>query len=244
MRRLYGKATRAAAEDVFGREETRGSRADFPILYGFSRHLVSRPADWPANHQICGYWPLQTTTWQAPSDLLEFLSAGDPPIYVGFGAVSSFIRPKKLAEIAAALAGRRALFYPGWSQITSEMLPKNVFVVGDTPHSWLFQFTSMVVHHCGAGTTHAAAQAGKPSIGLPFGADQFFWAGRLAAAGVAPMYVSGTKITAKSLANMIDFASRDDVRERARALGILMSQEHGVDSAVKAVETQMATVLG
>ena len=96
-----------------------------------------------------------------------------------------------------------------------------------------------MIHHCGAGTTHTAARAGVPSIGLPFGADQFFWAGRLASAGVAPKYIRGTKIDAQSLAKMIDFAARDDVRERAKALGAAMSEDNGVAYAVREIETQM-----
>jgi sterol 3beta-glucosyltransferase len=171
--------------------------------------------------------------------LFDFLAAGPAPIYVGFGAVSSFIRQQRLNEITSAIAGRRALFHPGWSKITSAMLPNDVFVVGDTPHTWLFPRTSMVIHHCGAGTTHTAARAGVPSIGLPVGADQMFWAGRLAVAGVAPKYVRATKIDARALSTMIEFAEREDVRRRARALGSAMSEENGVAVAVQAIETRM-----
>jgi sterol 3beta-glucosyltransferase len=242
IRRLYGKSAHAARKEIFGESNSAMNKRDFPILYGFSRHLVPRPSDWPPTHQICGHWSLMSNDWQAPSDLLEFLSAGPPPIYVGFGAVSSFIRQKGLSEIASAIAGRRALFFPGWSKITAAMLPKNFFVLDDTPHAWLFPLTSIVIHHCGAGTTHTAARAGVPSIALPVGADQFFWAGRLASAGVAPNYIRATKIEAKALAKMIDFAARDDVRARARALAAAMSEENGVAHAVTAIEAQMARV--
>jgi hypothetical protein len=194
--------------------------------------------------QICGHWALPSNDWQPPSDLLDFLAAGAPPIYVGFGAVSSFIRQRGLTEIATAIAGRRALFYPGWSKITSALLPGNFFVVGDTPHTWLFPRASMVIHHSGAGTTHSAARAGVPSIALPVGADQFFWAGRLAAAGVAPKYIRATKIDARSLARMIDFAEGDGVRRRARALGAAMAEESGVAAAVKAIEILTAKMSG
>ena len=152
--RLYAKSTEAARANIFGNANRARTRPEFPILYGFSRHIVARPRDWPDTHRICGHWSLPTGDWQAPEDLLKFLSDGPPPIYVGFGAASSFVRQKRLTEILAAIAGRRALFYPGWSEITSAMLPKNVFVVGDTPHAWLFPRTSMVIHHGGAGTTH------------------------------------------------------------------------------------------
>jgi sterol 3beta-glucosyltransferase len=235
MVRSYAQATEAARKEVFGHVGGK-IRLDFPMLYGFSRHFVARPKDWPDNHQISGYWALPFVEWQAPNELLDFLAAGPPPIYVGFGSVSSFIRQKGLNKIAAAIAGRRALFYPGWSKITPDMLPKNFFFIGDTPHDWLFPRTSMVIHHCGAGTTHTTARAGVPSVPLPVGADQLFWAGKLAAAGVAPKYMRGTRIEADRLSRMIAFAELDAVRERAKVLGALMSEENGVSNAVQAIE--------
>jgi sterol 3beta-glucosyltransferase len=243
MLRTYNEATAAARKEVFGR---RGGKItfDFPMLYGFSRHLVPRPRDWPADHQICGYWALPSVEWQPPRELLEYLSAGPAPIYVGFGSVSSFIRQKGLGTIAEAIAGRRALFYPGWSNITQDMLPKNFLFIGEMPHDWLFPRTSMVIHHCGAGTSHTAARAGVPSIPLPVGADQLFWAGRLAAAGVAPKYMRGTRIETQRLSRMIEFAEQDSVRERAKVLGALMSEEDGVKNAVVAIEARVASARG
>ena len=241
MVRSYAQATEAARDEIFRSGAKKKITLDFPMLYGFSRHLVRRPRDWPDNHQICGYWALPPMEWQPPSELLDFLAAGPPPIYVGFGSVSSFIRQKGLNKIAVAIAGRRAVFYPGWSKITPDMLPKNFFFICDTPHAWLFPRTSMVVHHCGAGTAHTAARAGVPSVPLPVGADQPFWAGRLAAVGVAPKYMRGTRIDTDTLSRMIAFAEQDTVRERAKVLGALMSEENGVKTAVAAIEAQVTS---
>lgn len=239
INRLYGKSTEVARRKLFGDGRKAKSQVDFPVMYGFSRHLVARPRDWPSSHRICGHWSLPTGEWQAPDQLLEFLSRGDPPVYVGFGAASSFVRQKGLTEIFSAIGGRRALFYPGWSNITSSMLPKNVFVVGDTPHSWLFPQTSLVIHHGGAGTTHTASGAGVPSIILPFGGDQPFWAARLSAAGVAPPRVRRGSWDQRSLAEMIKFVEQDAVRERAKALGAAMARENGVATAVEGIEMVM-----
>jgi UDP:flavonoid glycosyltransferase YjiC (YdhE family) len=236
MRRFYGKANRAARAALFGNAPARGPKPEIPILYGFSRHLVSPPRDWPTSHRICGHWALQPDDWQPPPELLDFLSGGPPPLYVGFGAVSSFIRQKGLNAIAAAIGRRRTIFSAGWSKITADMLPKNFFLLGDTPHSWLFPLTSVIIHHAGAGTTHSAARAGVPSIPVPFGVDQFFWAGRLASAGVAPKYVPAPKIDAKKLGAMIEFAGEASVRERAQALGRAMAEEDGLANAVTAIE--------
>jgi sterol 3beta-glucosyltransferase len=238
--RYFGKPAAAARKAIFGNAPPARVEPEFPILYGFSRHLVQRPGDWPDAHQVCGHWALPSVNWQAPSDLLHFLSAGPPPIYVGFGAVSSFLRQKGINAIASAVGGRRTLFYPGWSKITAAVLPKNFFVLENTPHSWLFPLTSMVIHHCGAGTTHTAARAGVPSVPVPFGADQFFWAGRLASAGVAAKYVPGTRIDASKLASMIEFAELDCVRERARALGVAMSIENGIALAIAEIESKIS----
>lgn len=237
IKRLYGRSTERARSSLFGGKRRTRSEPEFPILYGFSRHLVARPKDWPDSHRICGHWSLPMGDWQATHELLEFLSRGEPPIYVGLGAASSFVRQKGLTEIFSAIAGRRALFYPGWSKITSAMLPKNVFVLGHTPHTWLFPRTSMVIHHGGAGTTHTASRAGVPSVVLPFGADQPFWAGRLASAGVAPPNQRRGKWDRRSLAKMIEFAEQDVVRQRARALGAAMADENGVVIAVQEIES-------
>lgn len=48
-----------------------------------------------------------------------------------------------------------------------------VCFLSDVPHQWLFPQCSCVVHHGGAGTTHAALHAGAPSVVTPIFADQF-----------------------------------------------------------------------
>src|SRR5271165_450159 len=105
------------------------------------------------------------------------------PIYGGFGRLAGFEGRALLGEIIAAVAGRRALFYPGWSGVSAADLPANFLIIGDTPHAWLFPRTSLVIHHGGAGTTHSAARAGAASVVVPFAGDQFFWADRLRQAG-------------------------------------------------------------
>jgi UDP:flavonoid glycosyltransferase YjiC (YdhE family) len=241
VRFFYQRAAVTARKEIFG-PVTRGIQPDEnPMLYGFSKHLVQRPADWPAGHQICGHWPMPPGDWCPPQALLDFLAAGPPPIYLGLGAVASFVRQRGLTAIIAAIAGRRTVFFPGWSRIDASMLPENFFVVGNTPHPWLFPQTSLVIHHGGAGTSHTATRAGVPSIALPVGADQFFWAGRLAAVGVAPDYVRAGKITTAALVKMIEFTEREQVRERARELAAAMAQEEGVAVAVGAVARLMET---
>lgn len=189
-----------------------------------------------ARASVCGQWNMPVAAWTPPQDLGDFLAAGEAPLYVGFGSMAGFDRRNFLDTLINAVGGRRALFYPGWSGMETATLPKNFFKIGEVPHHWLFPRTALVVHHGGAGTTHSAARAGVPSVVLPFAGDQFFWAHRLWQLGVAAAPVRGKSVGAAELRQSIDAAARDDVRVRARELGLRMAGEDGLGTAVAAIE--------
>jgi len=237
--RAFRKATNAARAKV-GLAPGRKIWAGHPMLYGISPSLLPKPLDWPENTWMCGQWVHPVREWDAPRPLLEFLSAGEAPIYVGFGSMVGFDERALLDTVITAVAGRRALFYPGWSGADSLKLPRNFYVVSNTPHDWLFPRTSLVIHHGGSGTTHSAARAGVPSVVLPFAADQFFWAEQLRRQGIAPASESGPKITATSLSRAIDAAQTAEMRARASAIGAKMSTEDGLATAVEAVHALLA----
>jgi UDP:flavonoid glycosyltransferase YjiC (YdhE family) len=229
--RAFRKATNDARASVFGMPPRRRNWTTHPMLYGVSPSLVPTPSDWPQTTRICGQWLLPAGPWSPPDALAAFLAAGEAPVYVGFGSMVGFDRPALLKEVIAAVGGRRALFYPGWSGDETPELPGNFFVLGDTPHDWLLPQVSLAIHHGGSGTTHSVARAGVPSVVVPFAGDQAFWADRLRRAGVAAEAVSGHQPDAASMARAIEFAERDDVRTRARDLGERMRAENGLAMA-------------
>jgi UDP:flavonoid glycosyltransferase YjiC (YdhE family) len=108
-------------------------------------------------------------------------------------------------------------------------------VLGDTPHDWLFPKMRAVIHHGGSGTTHSAARAGVPALIVPFAADQFFWADRASALGVASA-LPAKSLTAETLARSLEFVARPEVRGRARTLGERMRGENGIATATSAIE--------
>jgi len=232
--RAFRKATNAARSNV-GLPDGHKIWLGHPVIYGISPTLLPQPADWPANAWICGQWVRPVREWNAPRSLQAFLSAGEPPIYVGFGSMVGFDLRAVIDVVIAAVAGRRTLFYPGWSGVDSLTLPPNFCVIGDTPHDWLFARTSLVIHHGGSGTTHSAARAGVPSIVLPFAADQFFWAEHLHRLGIAPRTPSGQRITASALSHAIDAAQTAEIRERSSAIAANMRTEDGLAKAVEIV---------
>ncbi|OXI81097.1 UDP-glucose--sterol glucosyltransferase [Burkholderia sp. AU33423] len=232
----FRKATNAARASVCGLPPRKHVWTDHPMLYGVSPALLSGPGDWPSNVQACGQWRIDAHAWAPPSDLSTFLEAGDRPVYIGFGSMAGFDRAAMVDALTRALAGRRALFYPGWSGIDASMLPANVHAIGDTPHDWLFPRVSTAIHHGGSGTSHSAARAGVPSVVVPFAGDQFFWANRLHRLGVADAPVAGRRVDAAALARAIAFAERDETKARAIELCACIKQEEGLKRAVSAIE--------
>jgi len=147
-------------------------------LYGFSPSVVPKPTNWGENICITGYWFLnQEADYQPPTDLLEFLLAGEPPVYIGFGSMSSK-QPEETAKIvldAIEQAGVRGVIASGWQGLSASDVPDNVLVIDHAPHDWLFPKMAAVVHHGGAGTTAAGLRAGVPSVIVPTRGDQPFW---------------------------------------------------------------------
>jgi sterol 3beta-glucosyltransferase len=234
--RAFRNTTNAARTAVCGLPPRRQVWSDHPMLYGVSPTILPRPSDWPDNALACGQWNVTNAEWMPPAGLKRFLAAGEPPIYIGFGSMAGLDRCRLMEALAAAMAGRRVLFYPGWSRVDTSELPKDFFAVGETPHDWLFPRMSMIVHHGGSGTTHSAARAGVPSVVVPFAGDQFFWADRLEKLGIAGEPVMGKRIRSSAIARCVAFAERDDVRARASQLGARMAQENGLREAVNAIQ--------
>jgi sterol 3beta-glucosyltransferase len=238
--RTFRYSTNAARAAVCGLPPQKHVWTGHPMLYGVSPNLLPQPSDWPGNARACGQWSIVNPEWIPPAELEEFLAAGEPPIYIGFGSMAGFDRQRLMDALTVAVAGRRVLFYPGWSVVDTSRLPKDFFVIGETPHDWLFPRTSVVIHHGGSGTTHSAARAGTPSVVVPFAGDQFFWADRLKKLGVAGEPVTGRRLRSIEFARSVAFAERDDVRARACQLAARMAAEKGLKNAVDAIEKLMA----
>ena len=177
-----------------------------PLLYCYSPSVIPKPDDWGAAVHVTGYWFLDPPAeWQPPEALLAFLQAGPPPVFVGFGSMSTG-DPQATAGLileALRLAGQRGVLLSGWEGMHSDRLPETVYTLDAIPFAWLFPRMAAVVHHGGAGTTAAGLRAGVPSIITPFFADQPYWGRRVAELGVGPQPIPRKKLTAPRLAEAI-----------------------------------------
>lgn len=212
----------------------------FPSLYGFSPSVIPAPADWSADDHVTGYWFLDSADdWTPPPALLDFLQAGSPPVYIGFGSMSSR-KPEETTDLvikALKKTNQRALLFSGWGGLQKDNLPDSVFMVDSIPHSWLFPRVAMVVHHGGAGTTAAGLRAGVPSIVIPFLVDQPFWGQRVYKLGVGPAPIPRSKLTVDRLAQAIqETVTNKAMRQRAADLGFKIQAEDGIANAVEVIQ--------
>ena len=205
-------------------------------LGAWSPTLVPSPRDWPSNVSITGAWRLSTpASWRPDPALQAFLDAGEPPIYIGFGSMPTFSGTKALTDaLLSGLSGHRVVLAQG--ETAYESASDSVFVTGFVPHDWMFPRCEALVHHCGAGTTHAALVSGTPSIPLPFTLDQPFWARRLRGLGVAAPPLDPRHPAPDAVSAALAHVQAKGVRERAAALAQQVATEYGVQTAVAAIE--------
>ena len=221
---------------------TRIDQSEVPIIYGYSRHVLPKPADWGEHLHLTGYWFLEDGAYQPTDELAHFLEAGPKPVYIGFGSMLDLEAAKTTQIVLEALeiTGQRAILHGGWSELGSQPLPENVRRVTDVPHSWLFPRMAAVVHHGGAGTTAAGLRAGVPPVIVPYFGDQPFWAKHVYQSGASPAPIPRLKLDAKKLAAALQEATQDGrIQRTASQLGNHIRAESGVADAVNLISSYL-----
>lgn len=210
-----------------------------PIMNGFSEHVVPRPADWGEHVHVTGYWFPKQEDWQPPKDLLDFIDAGSPPVFIGFGSMP-IKDPQRTTNIileALKQSGQRGILHMGWGGLGNQALPDHVFQITYAPYDWLLPRMSMVIHHGGSGTTAFGLCSGVPSCVVPFIFDQYYWGERIAALGVGPKPVPYKRLTVERLKEVILTGIGDSsMRQKAAELGRKIQTENGIENAVNIIE--------
>ncbi|GAB7358803.1 hypothetical protein MBLNU230_g4027t1 [Neophaeotheca triangularis] len=213
-------------------------RMKVPYTYMWSPSLVPKPEDWGPEIDLSGFVFLDlASNFQPPQELTDFLDAGDPPIYIGFGSIV-VDDPEAFTEMifkAVELAGVRALVNKGWGGLGGENTPENIHMLGNTPHDWLFPKCKAVVHHGGAGTTAIGLKLGKPTMIVPFFGDQPFWGAMVAEAKAgAHECIPYKKLNAERLAEGIKQCMLPESQENVKKIAESIENEgDGAENAVK-----------
>ncbi|BAY00142.1 putative glycosyl transferase [Mycobacteroides stephanolepidis] len=247
--RLYGGVVAGFRRDLglpkvsASKSRKNRTQSKWTILHGFSTYIVPRPPDWRPGLEVAGYcWPETDPQWQPTPELTDFLQAGDPPVYFGFGStMTSAADAARLSELvrgAVHQAGVRGIVQTGWAGINpNDDDDDDILTVGELPHSWLFPRMAAVVHHCGAGTTAAGLRAGVPTVPVPGLGDQPFWAGRLRNLGLSTGTIPQRALTTERLSEAIRAATTDqELKDRVRRAADVIGAEDGAACAVATID--------
>ena len=194
------------------------------------REFMLTDHPWLAADPTLGPWQLtsdldvvHTGAWilpderPLPDELVTFLDAGTPPVYVGFGSMRVPTDGARAAIEAIRAQGRRALVSRGWAGLALIDDRDDCLAVGEVNQQALFGRVAAVVHHGGAGTTTTAARAGAPQVVVPQAGDQPYWAGRVARLGIGAAH-DGPAPTTESLSAALRKALAPQTRARATAV--------------------------
>ncbi|QRW24293.1 glycosyltransferase family 1 protein [Rhizoctonia solani] len=195
---------------------------------------------------ISGFcFPNMTKGYDPLRELVEFIESGEPPIYIGFGSIVLENSENMTKSVLGAIsqAGVRAIIATSPEGLDEGMIKDagdDVFLLtADTPHDWLFERVSAVVHHGGTGTTAIGLKCGKPTVTVPFFGDQPWWAAQITRLGVGPPPIHPNRLTAEVLANAIRVAISPESREAARKIGDTIRAEHGPKNAVESIHRHL-----
>nr|WP_243752366.1 nucleotide disphospho-sugar-binding domain-containing protein [Leucobacter weissii] len=140
-------------------------------------------------------------------------------------------------------AGLRILMATGWGGLEPprRCVAGDVLVVSSVPHATVLRHASAAIHHGGAGTVHAAARAGTPSVLVPFLADQPFWARLLHRSGLTGPPLNRDHLTTERVQAAI--ADAVERRSAVHRVAEMMRAENGPATAA-AIVAKTATGTG
>jgi vancomycin aglycone glucosyltransferase len=190
---------------------------------------------------------VQTGAWilpderPLPAELIAFLDAGAPPVYVGFGSMPQHTLKEighTIIEVIRA-QGRRALVYRGWADLALFDDRADCFAIEEVNQQALLRRVAAVIHHGGAGTTTAATRAGAPQVVIPQIGDQPYWAGRVADLGIGAAHV-GPIPTTESVSAALQVALAPETRARVGALAAMIRTDGATVAAKLLLESLAA----
>lgn len=210
-----------------------------PRLHAHSAHVVPKPSDWGEGEHVTGYWFLpETTSFEPPADLVDFLDDGSPPVYVGFGSMPSIDTDKTARAVMGAVqgTGTRAIVARGWGALAGAASTGAVHVLDSAPHDWLFPRCAAVIHHGGAGTTHEGLRWGRPTLVCPLFGDQPFWGRIVNDLGAGPKPIPLRTLTEQNLSAALTELVSGVFDDHSRTLGERIQTETGAATAADLIE--------
>jgi len=227
-----------------------------PILYCWSPSVLCAPSDWPSHHTVCGYIrgsedAREHSGCAGVVKSFSNLKQDGRLVYVGFGSATSALKEpaKLLASVVEAVAdvlgeegcvllvSKTLTDLAGGVSCSKSLARRKVLVetVDYVPHASLLPIVDIIIHHGGAGTFGEAAHSGCAQIVIPLEFDNFFWAEKAHALGVAPKPLIADAVTSAGLAASLHFATSPQASNKVETLQGLLSKEDGRDVCTRII---------
>jgi sterol 3beta-glucosyltransferase len=169
--------------------------------------------------------------------LLNWLSTGKKPIYVGFGSMP-IPNPQLFGDIIneiIATTALRIVFCKGWSVVPNLKAHANLFVLNYVNHEWLFPQCKCAVVHGGAGTTAAVLKAKLPLIIVSVFGDQPWW-GDIIQKKRLGAHIPSKQLSTEKLLKAITFVQTLQIIKNVNNVGEAIDGEDGLKNTVAAIE--------
>jgi rhamnosyltransferase subunit B len=139
----------------------------------FPEWFASPQPDWPQNAKLAGFVLHSDGPGTLPSQLVDFLDAGEPPIIFTPGTEMKHAHDFFVTSVQAlAQLGRRGILLSRHIDHLPPSLPEGVISFPYIPFDASLPRAAAIVHHGGIGTTAQAIAAGIPQVVRPMAHDQ------------------------------------------------------------------------
>jgi sterol 3beta-glucosyltransferase len=194
-------------------------------------------------HTITGHWEF-TERAPLPAPVRRFVAVGLPYVVATFGTPAHNEAPALYdAVIAATAAVGMRLFVHIPPHLKSRYRSDDrVFVSSEAfDFRLLYAGATAVLHHGGMGTLHSVTAQGVPSVIVPRGVDQFFWAKRALDAQLTASVLPRRKLTSARLtAALQPIILQPEYRFAARQLALQMAEEPAFARAARVLAAYLA----
>lgn len=212
-------------------------------LYCLSQSLIPQPKDWESHHKITGFINIPKHKRenhfldQTTSELSEWLSNGDKPIYIGFGSngVGNTEKFSKILTDILEKTNERVLFCTGWSQFDNLPTHKNLFVTKYVNHETILPQCKIGVFHGGAGTLATMLRHNLPVIIVSFYTDQPTW-GKIVERKKLGVHIPVKTLSADKLISAIQKVQIKEIENNVSIAGQQIRDENGLDNAITEIE--------
>lgn len=176
---------------------------------------------------------------ELPIEVKDFLNAGSPPVYIGFGSnpITDAGKYTAMFEQVREATGQRLIISKGWAGFPGNN-STDILYVDDMPFELLFPKMAAAIYHGGTGTMAAIARAGIPQAAFPFMGDQFDNRKQINRLGLGPNTCDFKKISAEAVSAAItDCVSNDTYQKNAKELAQKLKDVNGIELTVQLIES-------